>query len=220
MRIQAVTFDVGGTLIEPWPSVGHVYAEVAAENGVRNFTPDLLNRRFFQAWSAKSQFDYSRKAWSSLVSKTFSLPGREIAEIPFFDQLYERFAHREAWRIFYDVLPTLELLSERGVKLGIISNWDERLRPLLRELKLDRYFQFLAISSEIGFHKPSPVIFEEAIRRLGVAPHEALHVGDSDNEDFAGARTAGLQAMLVTREGGIESHGALASLMSLESLLD
>ena len=48
--IQAVTLDVGGTLIEPWPSVGHVYAEIAARFGAPGHAPALLNRQFGEAW--------------------------------------------------------------------------------------------------------------------------------------------------------------------------
>ena len=214
-EIQAVTFDVGGTLIEPWPSVGHVYAEVAAKHGDHHFDPEILNRQFAAAWRAKANFDYSRAAWSELVTKTFCPPGQGGFEINFFDQLYERFAHREAWTIYCDVIPALELLRERGLKLAVISNWDERLRPLLGELGLDGYFQFLAISSEIGFHKPSPVIFQEAIRTLGVAPHRTLHIGDSFREDCEGSTQAGLRALLLNRNGQRVCNGEISSLTVL-----
>ena len=51
----------------------------------------------------------------------------------FFHELYERFARPDAWEVFPDVVSVLEELAESGLKLGVISNWDERLRPLLRE---------------------------------------------------------------------------------------
>src|SRR6266542_882226 len=53
---QAVTFDVGGTLIEPWPSVGHVYADVAASHGLKDISADALNRQFAEAWRALKEF--------------------------------------------------------------------------------------------------------------------------------------------------------------------
>ena len=65
-RIRAVTFDVGGTLIEVWPSVGHVYAEVAAWHGVEGPSAGMINRRFAAAWKAARQFKYSRAHWAGL----------------------------------------------------------------------------------------------------------------------------------------------------------
>src|SRR5437773_3154259 len=70
--LRAVTFDVGGTLIEPWPSVGEVYAAVAAPFGLAGVAPEALNRQFAQAWTAREHFDYSRHAWQELVRQTFA----------------------------------------------------------------------------------------------------------------------------------------------------
>lgn len=58
--IQAVTFDVGGRLIEVWPSVGQIYAEVAARNGVKGLSAGLLDWRFAAAWRAAKRFSHSR----------------------------------------------------------------------------------------------------------------------------------------------------------------
>src|SRR5262245_38546584 len=120
--IQAVTFDVGGTLIEPFPSVGHVYAEVAANHGAGQFDVDLLNRRFAAAWKTHRGFDYTPEHWSAIVDETFSGLTADKPSRTFFPELYERFAQPGAWRVFEDVLPTLAMLKERGVRLGVISN--------------------------------------------------------------------------------------------------
>ena len=132
MQIKAVTFDVGGTLIEPWPSVGHVYAEVAARHGHKNLSAETLTSRFKAAWRAQKNFDHSRNAWAELVDETFRGLVTGSPGTTFFPELYEQFAKREAWRLFDDVLPALDALASRDIKLGVISNWDERLRGLLR----------------------------------------------------------------------------------------
>lgn len=196
-RIQAVTFDAGGTLIEPWPSVGHIYAEVAARFGVRA-EPERLNRQFATAWRGKSGFDYSRAAWLGLVERSFA----SIAEpLPtgYFAAVYERFAEPDAWHVFDDVLPTLDLLAKRGVRLGVISNWDERLEPLLEQLNLRRHFDAVVISCHAGFTKPSPEIFRRAAEQFALSPDVILHIGDSRTEDVVGARAAGLHARLIHR---------------------
>src|SRR5207249_4810939 len=112
------------------------------------------------------------------------------------------FAEAEAWRIYDDVLPALDALASKGIPLAVISNWDERLRPLLRQFRLQRYFNTLIVSCEVGSTKPSPVIFEHASKRIGIAPEQILHVGDSLAEDVAGAKAADFRAVLVDREAG------------------
>lgn len=218
-RIKAVTFDVGGTLIEPWPSVGHVYAEVAARHCARRFDADLLNRRFMAAWEARPAFDYTAEDWSAVVDATFAGLIAVKPSQTFFRELYEQFAHAGAWRIFDDVLPTLAALAEQGVRLGVISNWDDRLRPLMTSLGLARHFGTIVVSCEIGASKPSPVPFHAAVKALGASAENILHVGDSAEMDFAGARAAGFQAVQIVRDDRAGGKEQIKSLTELESLI-
>ncbi|PYI81895.1 MAG: HAD family hydrolase [Verrucomicrobia bacterium] len=211
--IRAVTFDVGGTLIEPWPSVGHVYAAVAAEHGFANLDPEILNRQFAAAWRAKKKFDHSPAAWRELVDAAFA--GLTQSTESFFPELYERFGKPPSWKIFDDVFPCLDRLKRRGLKLGVISNWDERLRPLLRELRLAPFFEAIIISCEQGCLKPSPRIFEIASELFAVPPPAVLHVGDNRDEDFAGARSVGMSALLLNRH----AQGGQNDIASLHKLL-
>ena len=213
--IQAITFDVGGTLIEVWPSVGHVYAEVAARHGVNGLSPSVLNRRFAAAWRAASQFRHSRSDWAKLVDATFRGLTDQPPSQTFFAELYDRFAAPDTWRVFEDVVPVLEALAGRGFKLGVISNWDERLRPLLARLKLVRYFKAVIVSREVRAAKPSPVPFRHAVRRLGVPPEAILHVGDDVSMDVQGARAAGLSSILLNRRGGVARPDQINSLSEL-----
>ena len=212
--IRAVTFDVGGTLIEAWPSVGSVYAQIAERHGVR-VTADQLDRQFAAAWKAKRDFGYSMSEWSELVSQSFA----GLAEAPpgdaLFADLYRHFATAAPWRVFEDVLPCLQRLKQRGLKLGIISNWDERLRPLLRALQLEQYFDAIVVSGELGCHKPDAQVFESAAIELGTPADAILHVGDSATEDFEGARKAGLRAVLLRRNQAATRD----SIPSLELLI-
>src|SRR5437763_2728433 len=136
-QIQAVTFDVGGTLIRPWPSVGHVYAEVAAQHGLRNLSPESLNQSFAAAWREKKNFQHTKEGWARLVDQTFAGLCEPPPSRAFFPAIYQRFAEADTWRIYDDVLPALDALASKDVPLAVISNWDERLRPLLRQLRLD-----------------------------------------------------------------------------------
>ena len=215
-EIKAVTFDVGGTLLKPSPSVGEIYARVAREYGVDSISPEVLNDRFAAAWRNLSHFNYSREDWASLVRHVFD----GLTNVPsetFFPAVYDYFAKAPAWHIFDDVLPALDRLASIGQRLAVISNWDERLRPLLHDLRLVQYFDALIVSSEIGFHKPSPVIFEYAARKIGLPAGAILHIGDSLDHDVTGARNAGFHAIELRRSAsGAVGNGIISSLMEID----
>ncbi|HSH93551.1 MAG TPA: HAD-IA family hydrolase [Roseimicrobium sp.] len=216
--IRGVTLDVGGTMLEPWPSVGHVYAQVAAESGFPGLNPEDLNAGFRMSWKLRRNFQHSRDQWAELVDASFSglIPVQPSAT--FFPALYDRFAEPKAWRLYEDVLATLDTLASEGIQLAVVSNWDERLRPLLDRFKLASYFDVIVVSCEVAFPKPSPVIFEEAVRKMGLLPQQILHVGDHPREDVEGARGAGLAALHLQR-GGRPGDGIINSLSDIPSLL-
>ena len=218
LPIRAVTFDVGGTLIRPWPSVGHVYAEVAARHGAKNLLPDKINEQFRAAWRAKTNFNHTREDWAALVESSFSGLTNRPPTAAFFPELYERFAEPDAWRVFDDVLPTLNALAAMGIRLAAISNWDERLRPLLQRLNLSDYFEIIVVSCEVGFAKPASVVFEVAVKKLGLPPGSILHVGDNLAADVEGARTAGLRAVRIDRSSPAITNEQIASLSAVAPL--
>ncbi len=212
--VHTVTFDVGGTLISPSPSVGHVYAEMAARYGVKADAAALTDG-FKRAWKAKTEFNYSEEAWYGLVRNTFGPLAPKLPDA-FFPAVYRRFIDAEVWSVHEDALAVLDELASRDFNLGVISNWDERLRPLLKNLKLTPYFQAITVSCEVQFPKPEGVIFEQALRSLGAAPGAVLHVGDSRVEDADGARSAGLHGLHLDRQGG----GDIQSLMEIPGWLE
>ena len=178
-----------------------------------------MNRQFAAAWKRKRNFGHSMSDWSDLVDETFAGLVPQAPSRVFFPELYDLFAQADAWRVFDDVRPTLEALRARGLKLAALSNWDERLRPLLRALDLDGFFEFIVISREAGFAKPDPALFRLASYRLQIPAHEILHVGDSQTEDCEGARAAGFQSRLLRRSGSALELDQISDLKTLLSLL-
>ena len=211
---KAITFDVGGTLIKPEPSVGHVYAAVAAQHGVRA-EPDELTHRFVDAWNRKEDFYYTKEDWAALVDETFVGLTTTLPSQSFFEDLYLRFSEPDCWHVYEDVIPTLTALRERGARLAVISNWDVRLRPLLGALNLADWFDGIYVSSEIGITKPDRRIFQAAINSFGVPASQILHVGDSEIEDYRGAQAAGMQSRWLCRNCDKPSAYAINSLASL-----
>jgi putative hydrolase of the HAD superfamily len=200
--IRALSFDAGGTLLTPCPSPGHVYAEVAARHGFPDLSPTELDRRFAQLWPSHTRngFDYTRAAWAELADVVFAgLIESRPSATSLFTALYERFADPDVWHVYPDVRPTLCALRAAGLPLAVISNWDDRLRPLLARLELTPLLDVLVISSEVGVAKPAPAIFHHAAARLGVPAPEILHIGDDPRSDYRGALDAGFQAALLHR---------------------
>jgi putative hydrolase of the HAD superfamily len=217
-HVEAVTFDVGGTLIRPWPSVGHVYAEVAAGCGCEEVSPEVLNLQFAAAWANLKNFNHGRGEWATLVDTTFEGLTKQLPSETFFPELYDRFASPDVWRVYDDVAHAVDMLASRGIQLGIVSNWDDRLRAILEGLGLSKYFEAIIVSCEVGFPKPSPVIFEHASKKLGMAPEFILHVGDSMDQDVAGAKSAGFQSVLLERRAQEPKRdGQIKSLVQLDA---
>lgn len=205
-RIQAVTFDAGGTLLEPWPSVGQVYADAIREAGFGALDPAALDQAFYRVWSEQRSFDYTQAGWAAVVACALEGLTPAGGDPRLFSAVWERFAQPEAWRIFPEVIPCLNALNAAGIRCAVVSNWDERLGPLLRAVGLAPYFEFILPSVEAAAPKPDPRIFQQASRRLGLPSAVILHVGDRMREDVGGARSAGLQAVRVgTARAGAES---------------
>jgi putative hydrolase of the HAD superfamily len=227
-----VTFDAGGTLLYPHPSVGEIYAEAARRHGARADAA-VMEDAFRRAWVACHHDDAVAAAgnvsqldwWRELVFRALDMAGVVMADRgAYFDELYELFARPEVWRLFPDALETLAAVRRRGLKVGLLSNWDHRLRPVLEGLDLMPLLDAVIISCEVGVEKPDPKIFQAACSALGVAcGGEVLHIGDSYRDDVLGALAVGMGAVLVERAGKhpwdsatIRRLGELAALLDEE----
>ena len=102
---------------------------------------------------------------------------------------------------FDDVLPAIDLLKLQGLTLGLISNMNRDGNELAESLGLTPYLDFTVTSFEVGAEKPHPPIFRAALAKAGVEPHEAMHVGDQPTSDVEGARSVGINPVLLDRDG-------------------
>lgn len=205
-----VFFDAGGTLIAPRASVGEIYAGLAAEFEVvadANEVERAFRRAFaaapplaFPGAQGQNLYELEQGWWRDIVRQAFASHRFRDFE-SFFQALYREFAEPGAWRVFDDVIPALEGLRSRGAKLGVISNFDARLEPLLDGLGLASFFDSITHSSATGWAKPDPRLFEHALRLHGARAGDAVHIGDSEREDLAGARAAGMRSFLIRSNG-------------------
>lgn len=189
LAVRAVFVDAAGTLLRPREPVGVTYARAARLRGHR-CDPVEVEGRFRDAWRARqhqSQAGDGRAFWAPLVAEAVG-----VEDDALFEALYDWYSRPRAWWVDTEALRVLGDLSRAGIRIAILSNWDLRLRELFHRFALDRLFSALVVSAEHGVDKPDPRIFEIACRVVGVAPREAIHVGDDAEKDVAGASHAGL----------------------------
>ncbi|MBS2129127.1 HAD family hydrolase [Burkholderia thailandensis] len=121
-------------------------------------------------------------------------------------------------RLFPDAVGTLEEARGCGLKVGIASNLAAPYaEPLLRLLPFEP--DACAWSFEVGYLKPDPRIFAWICEQLNVAACEALMVGDTFRDDYAGALASGLHALLLDRRGHVRCQKAVASIRTLHDVL-
>ena len=232
-QIKAVFFDAAGTLFETREPVGESYARIARAYGV-DASADAIGASFRRAFreALPLAFGVRRKPeelrhlerdwWRSLVTNTFAGLGEFRDFEAFFKSLFEFFADPACWAADPEALPTLGILRERGLTLGVISNFDHRLYRILDGLGLSRWFNSITISSEAGYAKPSAKLFQAALEQHRLAPHEAVHVGDSEHFDLSGAAAAGMGAVLINRrfEKPVSIVGSVAQVSSLRATIN
>lgn len=119
------------------------------------------------------------------------------------------------FRAFPDARPALDALGALGLRRVCVSNWDCALPDVLERTGLAPLVDGVVTSASAGARKPDPAIFAPALALAGCAPEDALHVGDTAEEDVEAARAAGIRALLIDREGG----GDIASLTEIEEHL-
>ena len=126
------------------------------------------------------------------------------------------------FRVFDDALPALAAVRRRGVRIVVVSNWDVSLPATLAALGVLDAVDGVVTSAACAAAKPDPAVFTAALRLAGVEPPEAIHIGDSLEEDVAGARAAGIEPLLLVRGSAPAPAGVrwLRSLVELPRLLD
>jgi REG-2-like HAD superfamily hydrolase len=205
--VRAVFLDIGDTVMRPNPSWEHVYAMAFAEYGIEISIEDLrvaLRQAYRHGgWGFDDGFEPTEE---TSFRRTVEIDQAAIAQLgigpmpdAFFRRLGELFMVTSHWHVFPDVLPTLVALKERGLVVGAVSNWVWNLPELLHSLDLVGQFDFITASARVGFEKPHPRIFEEALEKAQVRPWEAIHVGDHLDADVHGAERLGIGAVLMDR---------------------
>ena len=224
--IRAILLDALGTLVElvpPWPALvreldarGVQVSEALAREAM------LAEMAYYRAHHAEAGDAAGladlRARCAGVLGTALGEPARGLGAADLLAAMMAslRFvAYSEAERVLGE-------LRGRGVRLVVVSNWDVSLHEVLVRTGLAALVDGAVTWAEVGVAKPDPAIFAAGLELAGgVAPGDALHAGDSLDADVAGARAAGLRAVLVRRHGGaVAVDPSVRVIASLDGLLD
>jgi putative hydrolase of the HAD superfamily len=218
---EAVFFDVDFTLIHPGPRFqGTGYFESCARHGIA-----VDQSRFEEAVAgAACVLDgrdelYDDQLFVRYTARIIELMGGCSPAVEMVArELYEAWAEHQHFHLYDDARETLVELASRGLKLGLISNSHRCLVSFQAHFGLDGLVSAAVSSSELGYLKPHPRIFQAALDRLGVEAARAVMVGDSVPHDIAGARAIGMRGVLLARNGRAEVADDVPVIASLREL--
>lgn len=230
--VKAIFFDIYGTVAGFSPSRYEIQSEVCARFGIE-VTPSGIIAGYALADEYMTQ-----------QNATLPVRLRNLADKEKFFAEYERTILNRAgipvttdqalliWRairetkyrlaLFEDVIPTLENLTDLGLVTGIITNIDRDGNELVDSLGLSDHLDVIVTSREVGYEKPSPRIFLEALKRAAVIAQDAIHVGDQPESDVNGAISVGITPVLIDRDGNhpdFDLCNRVTTLSGVRSLL-
>ena len=226
---KVIFLDAMGTLFDLKTSVGEIYQDFARKYGVK-LNSEQIQTAFIKSFKSASPLAFLPNKltiikqqeynwWKQVVATTFEqlIAPEKFADFDaFFDEVYLYFEMKEPWYVFPDTLDSLKRWSDRGIELGVISNFDSRLIKVLNRLELDQFFTSTTISSMAGFAKPEANIFQIALAKHDVRCEAALHIGDNPVEDYEGAINAGLRSFWLNRHARLlDIDNQLPNLCSL-----
>jgi putative hydrolase of the HAD superfamily len=193
---KAILLDALGTLVELQPPAPLLCDQFAARFGIH--MPVAQGERAIATEIAyyHELLELRRRC---VVAMRDELPP-EAEAVPV-EELTEVLLNSITFRLFADVEFALGSARTRGVKLVVVSNWDVSLHEVLARVGIAPLLTGVVTSAEAGSRKPDPSIFADALRVAGVPAGKAVHVGDSLEEDVAGARAAGIEPVLLRRDG-------------------
>jgi putative hydrolase of the HAD superfamily len=223
--VKAVFFDLYNTLVGFDPPREEIQARVLKEFGIE-VGPEALLRPIMTAddfiYQEYARFPLSKRSKEETMALYAQYHGIILREAgleasqELIAGILKKWMHSD-WKmvLFDDVIPALTHLGELGLILGLISNVDRDITPLYQELGLSVWLQVVVTSQEVGFNKPRPEIFQEALKQAGVKPSEAIYVGDQYQIDVVGANEAGMRGILLDRGGFFEDIADCPRIRSL-----
>jgi len=224
--IQAISFDCSMTLLEDQWDPARFAMECAEQVGLpvdRDSHGPIYRSLLRRGWPEFRERNLTRDSklcdswWDDLTLDWIRESGLDHLQ---HDQVMSVARARlldptDVFRVFADTLPALRGLKAQGIRLAVLSNWDNSLHRVIESHGLSEYFEVVIASLEEGVEKPEPLIFEILLERLGCRADQVLHVGDNPLDDFQGARGAGLHGRIIDRSSPSPEGIYISSLTDL-----
>jgi len=212
--IQAVFFDLDGTLRHNLPSGGEVLADYTLQLGLDIGQEDRLRaiRWEHYYWASSMELKADRQTYSEANLEFWqNYCRRQLVALGASNGQAEEFApkvskymedtYRPQSIVPQDVFQTLSQLQEAGYCMAIISNREKPYQEEIESLGIAQYFSYTLAGGEVDAWKPEPEIFLHVCKRLNITPSQATYVGDNYFADVVGSRRAGLQPVLYDPHG-------------------
>lgn len=220
--IQAVLLDALGTLLRLEPPAPRLQTSLRTRLGLdvsldRCDTAMRAEMSYYGAHCVRATDD---AALAVLRLECADVLADVLAAGPNGAELLPCLTDAVAFTAFADARPALETLGGQGRRLAVVSNWDVSLPPVLVRLGLAPYVELVVHSAGVGASKPDPRPFLVALERLSLPPDACVHVGDDPVNDGEGAASAGLDAILVDRDGTGGPGNRVRSLAEVPALIE
>jgi len=194
MPIKAITLDAYGTLVRN-ERLMLIPERIVADHGLSVSVDDVWRMwatLYFEA-TQLTPFRTLREIEDTILRRVLRSLGVRAPAAPYVELFFEVTTRAE---LYPEALSVLNALGD--IPVGVVSNADhEHVTAWSFTLPV----RFVLISESVKAYKPHPLLFQTALERLGVEPHDVLHVGDSDVDDVKGAKGAGLQVAWINRDG-------------------
>ncbi len=235
-KIKFIYLDVGDTLIHLKIPAGKIYHDILkSHNVIEDVLEESVLRKYFSnSWNQmnkKNPLDHKCRYtnhpkgndgfWRELIGIFLSNFNKEELTEKIYLEIVNTFNDPISWTIDESFYTLYEIASRKNVGFGIISNWDLRLRNLLKNLHLFEYFKNVIISSEFGYEKPSEKIFREAMRQANLQADELIYTGDKPEFDYYPPQKLGWAPYLISTEQTnefqtVKNLGELANIIQLK----
>ncbi len=206
-RVKAVLFDLGGTLVHT-TEIPEVYKMMLEAHGIKRSLEEISHaheetEKHLDIQKLAVLFEEYWIRWNLQILKRLGIREnmRALAET-----IANRWWDYSDVELYPDVEETLQQLRETGLKIGIVTNGLESdYREILQKVGLLDFFDVAVGVDTVGKMKPHREMFLYALNKLEVSPSETLFVGDQLEQDYEGAKGAGLRPLLIDRDDVIGS---------------
>ena len=226
MKIRAVLFDLGITLVRTWipevtfrsvlSSFGIDRRTEAIRKAIEKTEEDFRESNYRSRYGEVAYAEYWER-WDARVLKHLRISQDEISA----KEIAARWFDHADCSAYPETTSILNRLKQMEIKVGLISNaYEEDIDAILDKAGLEKkLFDIIVGVNTIKKEKPHPDVFHHALRRLNVEPGETLFVGDHVDNDYRGARAVGIHALLIEREDRSTTDSSdLERIRSLEDV--